>query len=85
MRQFYRFKQLAPFVGSVSKSTIYRWIREGKFPAPDKLGGDFIACWSDEKIEAWQRGEVPHFNGTVSKQKTAARKKRGRPQLETTP
>jgi hypothetical protein len=30
----------------VSRSTIYKWIEEGRFPAPDKRFGQRISVWS---------------------------------------
>ena len=78
MRQFYRFRQLGPFVGSVSKGTIYRWIAAGKFPPPTKIG-DNVCAWSDDTLEAWQRGIVGTADGTVSKKSAAPKKKKGRP------
>lgn len=44
---------------SVSIGTIWRWAREGKFPAPVKLG-DNCTRWRLADLEAWEaeRGEV---------------------------
>lgn len=36
----------------VSKATIWRWVREGKFPAPYKLG-DAVTVWDLEEVEAY--------------------------------
>jgi prophage regulatory protein len=36
----------------VSPATVWRWVREGKFPAPFKLG-DSITVWSADQIEAF--------------------------------
>lgn len=35
----------------VSKATIYRWTKTGKFPAPAKIGG--IARWSRTEVSEW--------------------------------
>jgi predicted DNA-binding transcriptional regulator AlpA len=36
----------------VSPATIWRWVREGKFPAPYKLG-DSITVWNLVEVEAF--------------------------------
>jgi prophage regulatory protein len=36
----------------VSTSTIYRWMRAGKFPSSHRIGG-YIAAWSEAEIDAW--------------------------------
>ncbi|MGJ8590169.1 MAG: helix-turn-helix transcriptional regulator [Yoonia sp.] len=38
---------------AVSKDSIWRWRREGEFPAPYKLGGR-TARWRLAEIEAWE-------------------------------
>lgn len=40
-------QQLVP----AKKSTIYGWIKAGKFPSPIKLG--WISAWPEEAIDAW--------------------------------
>lgn len=35
----------------VSKATIYRWTKTGKFPAPAKIDG--IARWSRAEVSEW--------------------------------
>ncbi|TAN11541.1 MAG: AlpA family phage regulatory protein [Burkholderiaceae bacterium] len=37
-----------------SKPTIYRWVREGIFPAPVKIGPNSVA-WRTEDVQAWAR------------------------------
>ena len=37
----------------VSKNTIWRWVREGKFPAPVKLGEN-CTRWRIADITAWE-------------------------------
>jgi len=39
-------------VGNKSRSTIYRWISEGKFPAPVKISGSSL--WPEEVIAEWR-------------------------------
>ena len=36
----------------VSPATIYRWIKEGKFPKPVRLGANMVR-WKASDIEAW--------------------------------
>ena len=37
---------------SISKATIYRWIKNGEFPAPLQLGPRTVG-WSEDSIEKW--------------------------------
>ena len=36
----------------VSKATLYRWIAEGEFPAPVRLGGNCVG-WKRSVINEW--------------------------------
>lgn len=36
----------------LGRSTIYRWMAEGKFPKPVQLGG-YAVAWAESDIEAW--------------------------------
>ena len=36
----------------VSPATIYRWIKEGNFPKPVRLGANMVR-WKASDIEAW--------------------------------
>ena len=36
----------------VSPATVWRWVREGKFPKPFKLG-DRVTVWDAEAVEAF--------------------------------
>ncbi len=74
MQRFYRFKQLAPFIGSVSKSTLRRWIASGRFPAGTIIGEN-VRVWSENSLLAFQRGIGADVNGTVAKQKPVDKKK----------
>ena len=46
-------------ITAISRSTIYAWMAEGKFPEPVKLGARAVA-WRLSDISAWidQRTEV---------------------------
>lgn len=37
----------------ISRVSLYRLIREKKFPPPEKLGG--VSLWSNEDLRAWRR------------------------------
>jgi prophage regulatory protein len=36
----------------LGRSTIYRWMAEGKFPKPVQLGGYSVA-WAENEIDRW--------------------------------
>lgn len=46
-----RLKEVQYRVG-LGRSTIYRWMAEGKFPKPIQLGG-YTVAWAQEDIDAW--------------------------------
>jgi prophage regulatory protein len=46
-----RLKEVQHRVG-LGRSTIYRWMSEGRFPKPVQLGGHAVA-WSQEDIDDW--------------------------------
>ncbi|MGI8896484.1 MAG: helix-turn-helix transcriptional regulator [Casimicrobiaceae bacterium] len=82
MQKYFRFKALGPYIGNISKSTVIRWVAAGRFPPPMRVGEN-VSAWSEEQLEAWQRGIVGTAEGTaVSKQKSATRKKKSRSELE---
>ena len=37
----------------LSKRTIYRWMKQGKFPAQFSLGNSRIVAWNLAHIEKW--------------------------------
>ena len=41
----------------LGRSTIYRWMSEGKFPKPVQLGG-YAVAWSEAEVEAWIAGKL---------------------------
>jgi prophage regulatory protein len=49
---FVRATQVANREG-VSVATVWRWVREGKFPKPIKLGAA-VTAWRISDIEAWE-------------------------------
>ncbi len=36
----------------LGRSTIYRWMAEGKFPKPVQLGG-YAVAWAEDEVERW--------------------------------
>ncbi len=48
---------------SLRKSTIYKWIQQGKFPAPVPLG-DKTAVWLESDIEAWIDAKIANRDVT---------------------
>lgn len=49
---YYRIFELTKRYG-VSKATIYRWIADGRFPAPIKLGPN-TSAWKTTDLEAFE-------------------------------
>ena len=48
----YQTRQQLEKLFKVSPATIYRWIKEGKFPAPIHLGANMVR-WKVSDTEAW--------------------------------
>jgi prophage regulatory protein len=44
-------------ITTLSRSTIYSWIKAGSFPAPIKLGPRSVA-WLKEEVDAWVTARV---------------------------
>ena len=53
----------------VSPATIYRWIKEGKFPKPVRLGANMVR-WKASDIEVWiverETFQLPKQKNTAS-------------------
>jgi len=51
-----RIKEVSEWI-NVSQSSIYKWVEQGRFPPPIKLGDDETkrqsARWVEEDIEDW--------------------------------
>jgi len=58
-----RLSQLLPFL-PIAKSTVEKWVKEGRFPAPVKLSPT-VTCWKNEDIHNW-------LNGLATMQQPAA-------------
>lgn len=46
-----RLKEVQHRIG-LGRSTIYRWMADGKFPKPVQLGGYSVA-WAEHEVEDW--------------------------------
>ena len=55
----YRLPEVLQIVG-VSKPTLYRWIRRGKFPSPVLLGGEGSRArgWLGHRLNRWSNSLV---------------------------
>lgn len=49
---FIRAKQLIPGVVPMSKATLWRMVRDGRFPKPVKLSGG-VTAWRVEQVRDW--------------------------------
>ena len=56
MYQLIRLKQVKEKTG-LSRSSIYQFIKEGKFPAQVKLG-QRAAAWVDSEVDDWINGRI---------------------------
>lgn len=50
-REFFRPKHIVDGLG-IAESTLYLWIKEGKFPQPIKLNGR-VSLWKRQTILDW--------------------------------
>ena len=51
-REFWREKDVLQHWVRVCRTTLYRWVREGRFPKPVRMGGRAVA-WRDQDLRAW--------------------------------
>lgn len=47
-----RYQELKENIVTVSRSTLWKWMREGKFPPSVNVGGHYVA-WRAKDIRAW--------------------------------
>ena len=59
--QILRIGDVMQAVG-LSRVTIWRWVRDGKFPAPIRLGSRHIG-WRSEEVQAWIDARPPVLPG----------------------
>jgi prophage regulatory protein len=53
VQKFMRLDAVVDATG-LSRSSIYRQIKAGKFPAPIKILGERVAVWPEKSIAEWQ-------------------------------
>ena len=51
MEKYLRINEVVEML-SVSKSTVWAWVKESKFPKPIKLS-EFVTVWKLSDIEEW--------------------------------
>ena len=56
-----RLSQLLPFL-PIGKSTVWAWVRAGKFPQPIKLS-DNVTVWRNSDIHDWLNNANYHQGG----------------------
>lgn len=55
---------------SISRPTVWRWVKEGKFPKPLKLGGG-SSRWKLRDLEAWEQTQIQKEDNESQRQKTS--------------
>lgn len=55
-QQFFRISHLKLRLG-ISSSTIWNWIKQGKFPRGTKLSEN-VTAWDRPSIEAWEKSRI---------------------------
>lgn len=50
---YVRLKDFLPYIG-IKRSTVWSWIKKGKFPPPEKKSS--ITVWRKSQIVAWLKG-----------------------------
>lgn len=56
MSNFLKITEVMKMTG-LAKSTVWLWVKEGKFPKPIKLSPR-ITVWEEEKIELWMKTKL---------------------------
>lgn len=56
-----RASQLLPFI-PFSKTTLFEWSKDGRFPAPVKLSPTMTA-WRNSEVIAWLEGQSVEIQG----------------------
>lgn len=45
------------WVANKHRSTVWRWIKKGLFPAPEQIGPNTIA-WRESALSAWRKDDA---------------------------
>ena len=53
-----RMAALRPLIGNVAPSTVWRWVEQGRFPQPVRLGDNCVG-WRTKDIAAWIESRQP--------------------------
>jgi prophage regulatory protein len=56
LTKFHRLPQVIAHL-DVSKSSIWSWVRQGKFPRPIKLSEN-ITAWRASEVEEWAQSKI---------------------------
>lgn len=49
--RYLRMPELRKKLGGIGRSTVWRWVRDGRLPQPIRLGGRF-SVWPEDAIDA---------------------------------
>jgi predicted DNA-binding transcriptional regulator AlpA len=61
----FNVKRTRQFAGEIGTATLYKWMNEGTFPKPIKIGANRVA-WRLSDLEAW-RDSLPTAEYRTSK------------------
>lgn len=62
---FVRLAQIIPDIIPVSRTQIWRWVREKRFPAPVKLSAQ-VTVWRAEEVRAWIEAQSSKSSGKAA-------------------
>ncbi len=54
--EYLPWRKVRPLAGDIGRTTAWRWIKEGKFPAPVPLPGGHRVAWRQSDLLQWQTG-----------------------------
>lgn len=57
--------EVQKLTGGQSKATIYRWVKNGEFPPPLRLGGNSVG-WRESDVQAWVASRQPTIGTDAS-------------------
>ena len=62
MRQLLRLPAVMKLTG-VSRTTVYRLVREGKFPQPIRMEEPKVSAWASDDVENWIEDKIEKYRG----------------------